>query len=112
MVAAAGAGPRPIHHKSLSSASLAAAIRTCLEPETLRAAGAIAAKMKDERGVETAVSSFYRNLPIKATSCDLLGRENVVWLWRGKKGRVLKLSDRATYVLLSRKKIDSVNLEL
>jgi len=112
MVAAAGAGPPPIPHRSLDSAQLAAAIRTCLAPETAKAAGAIAARMKGEHGVREAANSFHRNLPIDTMSCDLLERQNAVWLWRGKNGRSLKLSDRAAYILLINKKIATKDVEL
>lgn len=112
MVAAAGAGPKPIPCKALDSAKLTAAIRKCLAPETASAAGSIAARMKDERGVKEAVDSFHRNLPLGAMSCDLLERQNAVWLWRRKNGRTLKLSDRAAFILLTHKKIDAKHLEL
>lgn len=104
MVAAAGAGSRPIHFKALDSAKLIAAIRICQAPETGRAAALIAARMKDERGVKEAVNSFHRNLPLDVMRCDLLGSQNAVWLW-SRKGYQVKLSDRAAYILLKSKKI-------
>ncbi|PVH67675.1 glycosyltransferase family 1 protein [Cadophora sp. DSE1049] len=112
MVAAAGAGPRPIAYKALDSAKLSAAIRLCLAPETAGAAASISARMKDECGVKEAAKSFYRNLPLEAMSCDLLERHNAVWLWHKKNSNVLKLSDRAAFILLKQKKIDAKDLAL
>ncbi|TGO57465.1 hypothetical protein BCON_0065g00250 [Botryotinia convoluta] len=109
MVAAAGAGPRPIHYKALDSAKLTAAIRICQAPETGRAAALIATRMKDERGVKEAANSFHRNLPLDAMSCDLLGSQNAVWLW-SRKAYQVKLSDRAAYILLKNKKIVAKDL--
>ncbi|KAF7889829.1 uncharacterized protein EAF02_002244 [Botrytis sinoallii] len=109
MVAAAGAGPRPIHFKTLDSAKLTAAIRICQAPETGRAAALIAARMKDERGVKEAANSFHRNLPLDAMCCDLLGSQNAVWLW-SRKAYQVKLSDRAAYILLKNKKIIAKDL--
>ncbi|KAK8906641.1 hypothetical protein QC760_005224 [Botrytis cinerea] len=109
MVAAVGAGPRPINFKALDSAKLTAAIRMCQEPETGRAAALIATRMKDERGVKEAANSFHRNLPLDAMSCDVLEGQNAVWLWRRKTYQV-KLSDRAAYILLKNKKIEAKDL--
>ncbi|KAF7898331.1 hypothetical protein EAF00_004777 [Botryotinia globosa] len=109
MVAAAGAGPRPIHFKALDSAKLTAAIRICQAPETVRAAALIAARMKDERGVKEAANSFHRKLPLDAMRCDLLGSQNAVWLW-SRKAHKVKLSDRAAYILLKNKKIVAKDL--
>jgi hypothetical protein len=112
MVAAAGAGPRPIPYASLNSTNLSEVIRVCLLLQTASAAGNIAARMKRESGVGEAVSSFHRNLPIEAMSCDLLGGQNAVWLLRKSRGRTLKLSDRAAYILLQHREIESKELEL
>ena len=109
MVAAVGAGPRPINFKALDSAKLTAAIRMCQEPGTGRAAALIATRMKDERGVKEAANSFHRNLPLDAMSCDVLEGQNAVWLWRRKTYQV-KLSDRAAYILLKNKKIEAKDL--
>src|SRR4051812_48917677 len=45
MIAAARAGPHPIHHKSLNENNLAEAIQYCLTPEAVHAAAKISQKM-------------------------------------------------------------------
>ena len=112
MVAAAGAGPQPIPYKTLDSAKLAAAIRICLAPETASAGASIAARMKHECGVREAANSFHRSLPLETMSCKLMECQNVVWLWHRKNSRVLKLSDRAAFILLKHNKVDAKDLEL
>lgn len=107
-----GAGPPPIPHASLNSANLADAIRTCLHPQTAIAAAQIATRMRHEQGVTEAVNSFHRNLPVEEMSCDLLPRRNAVWRLRVSKDKALKLSDRATYILLSHKRIHIKDLEM
>ncbi|KAL3424213.1 sterol glucosyltransferase [Phlyctema vagabunda] len=110
MVAAAGAGPRPIEHKNLNTDRLVEAIRTCLTPEALEAARRIAEKMRYEDGVKEAVKSFHRNLPILAMSCDLLPRKAAVWQYKNDK-TFLKLSDKAAFILMEQKKIEIKNLK-
>lgn len=75
MVAAAGAGPRPINHKTLNEENFTAAIRFLLYPTTKRAAESISNKMHSENGVKRAVASFHDNLPDQGLSCDLLPQE-------------------------------------
>ncbi|KAK3293855.1 uncharacterized protein B0H64DRAFT_433147 [Chaetomium fimeti] len=104
MVAAAGAGPRPIPQKQLSAANLADAIRFCLTPEAAAAAGHLAAKMKSENGVATAARLFHANLPHESLRCDVLPDQPAVWqVKRGPKR--LKLSKLAAGVLLDHLKI-------
>jgi hypothetical protein len=71
MVAVAGAGPKPIHHKSLNAQNLAEAIAFCLTPEAAAAAGKIAVQMSSETGVRTAVDSFHSHLPVEKMACDV-----------------------------------------
>ena len=111
MVAAAGAGPRLIAYKALNVPKLSAAIRTCLAPETANAAKSIAARMRHENGVKEAAQSFHRNLPIETMKCDIMEDENAIWLWN-KKGKVIKMSDRAAFLLLRSKKINATDLEM
>jgi hypothetical protein len=92
MVASAGAGPKPINHKTLTSDNLAEAIRVCLSPEALTAAGKIAQKMRVEDGVREAVASFHHNLPVHALTCDLVPGEVACWYYKKGKKEV-KLSD-------------------
>ncbi|KAL3421955.1 glycosyltransferase family 1 protein (sterol glucosyltransferase) [Phlyctema vagabunda] len=111
MVAAAGAGPKPIDHKHLDAWSLAEAINFCLLPETLRAAQNLAKGIRAESGVKRAVDLFHRNLPTDDMSCDLIARSPATWIWtKGK--RSCKLSHRAASILVEQKVIDSKSLKL
>lgn len=113
MIAAARAGPSPIHHKSLNENNLAEAIRYCLMPETVNAAAEISQKMKAENGVQAALRSFHCNLPVEALRCDLLPDEPAVWLYaQSKKKKPLKLSDKAAFILTEHKKIDAKHIKL
>lgn len=111
MVAAAGAGPRPIDHKSLDVVSLSKAIAVCIAPETQIAAQKIAEKMKVENGVRAAVRSFHRNLPIQELNCDMVPKHPANWSWK-KGSRTLKLSHRAASILVEHKKIEASSLKL
>ncbi|PBP28023.1 hypothetical protein BUE80_DR000975 [Diplocarpon rosae] len=111
MVAAAGAGPRPIEHKSLSIESLSRAIQVCVNPATILAAKKISEKMKDEDGVRAAVTSFHRNLPIQELNCDLIPRHPANWSWKNGE-YTLKLSHRAASILVEQKKIEIGALRL
>ncbi|WQF79040.1 Putative UDP-glucuronosyl/UDP-glucosyltransferase [Colletotrichum destructivum] len=108
MVAAAGAGPRPVGRKELVEATLVAGIQTLLSPDTKRASQKISEMMKKESGVKRAVQSFHRNLPFDTMTCDLLPEEYAVWTYRSKllqkKQRKkytngLKISPRAVRIL-------------
>jgi sterol 3beta-glucosyltransferase len=111
MIAAAHAGPPPIHNKLLNQENLAQAIHYCLTEEALDAAADISRKMRAENGVASAVKSFRQNLPIEAMSCDLIPEEPAVWLYSRSKMN-LKLSDKAAVILAERKKIDAKHLKL
>jgi len=111
MIAAAQAGPQPIHHKTLNAENLAEAIRYCLTPQALNAAAQIAQKMRQENGVKGAVRSFRERLPIEALCCDLLPEEPAVWLYTKSKV-TLKLSEKAAFALTQNKTIDAKHLTL
>ncbi|KAL6406718.1 hypothetical protein AUP68_09521 [Ilyonectria robusta] len=111
MVAAAGAGPKPIPQKSLTVETLAAAIRFCLTPEAADAAQEIAAKMKTESGVKAAVSSFHANLPTRYLECDILKGYPAAWAF--KKGRTrITLSKVAAEILSTHLKIEFSRIQL
>ncbi|KAI0537387.1 putative sterol glucosyltransferase [Xylaria digitata] len=110
-VAASGAGPKPIPQQSLTVDNLVEAIRLCLKPETREAAQRIAAKMKAESGVKTAVASFHANLPVRGLQCDVLKGQTAVWTYRGKGGQI-KLSKVAAEILTSHLKIDYKRLKM
>ncbi|KAH6849571.1 hypothetical protein B0T12DRAFT_418528 [Alternaria alternata] len=111
MVAAAGAGPMPIPQRDITAESLSQAIRFCLSPEAASAAAVIAQKMQSERGVEAAVMSFHRNLPIKDMSCDVLPHLPATFGFY-KKGHKWKLSSLATEVMARKLPKDAKNLKL
>lgn len=111
MVAAAGAGPKPIQHKSLTSRNLADAILFCLTPEAAIAAAEIAFQMKKEDGVKAAVQSFHNNLPGLEMRCELLHDQPAAWTYRkGKKD--WKLSKLAVAWLSADSKLDSNAIKL
>ncbi|KAF3391222.1 Sterol 3-beta-glucosyltransferase UGT80A2, partial [Penicillium rolfsii] len=109
MVAAAGAGPAPIHFKSLTVKRLAEAIQFCMTTDARQAAASIAAMMKREDGVANAVTSFHRHLPWRHLCCDLLPNEHAVWSI-DQKG--LKISHKALAVLSQHDMIDLRNIKL
>ncbi|KAN0096759.1 glycosyltransferase [Hyaloscypha variabilis] len=112
MVAVAGAGPKPIHHKILNAQNLAEAIAFCLTPEASAAAGKIAAQMSSETGVvQTAVDSFHSHLPLDKMACDILPHRPAVWNY-SKKKRAVKLLREAAELLNEHMKIDQNKLEL
>jgi hypothetical protein len=111
MVAVAGAGPKPIHHKSLNAENLADAIRFCLTPEASTAARKISAQMSSETGVQTAVDSFHSHLPIDTMTCDILPHLPAVWQYN-RKGKSIKLSRIAAELLGDSLKLDANKLEM
>lgn len=111
MIAAARAGPQPIHHKLLDENNLAEAIRYCLTAEAVNAAAEISQKMRAENGVQTAAQSFHDNLPVDALRCDLLPDEVAVWLYTKSK-ETFRLSDKAAFILTEHKNIDPKYLKL
>ncbi|KAB2570879.1 Sterol 3-beta-glucosyltransferase UGT80A2 [Lasiodiplodia theobromae] len=100
MIAARGAGPRPIYHQYLTADNLAAAIRFCLTPEAGIAAAGIAESMGLEDGIRAAVDSFHRHLPISRLQCDILPDQPAVWSAKVGKSTV-RLSKAAAEVVLS-----------
>lgn len=111
MIAAANAGPLPIHNKNLNETNLAEAIRACLTEQAHKAASDIAQKMKMETGVQAAVESFNKNLPVDKMVCDLLPGEVAIWSYKQSK-LDLKLSDKAAFILVERRKINAKHLKL
>ena len=111
MVAAAGAGPEPMPHKTLNCQNFAEAIRFCLTPEASVAAQAIADKMKRESGVSQAVRAFHANLPLDRLRCDILPDQVAIWSCKIK-GRHLKLSKVAAEILVEYLKVERKKLKL
>jgi sterol 3beta-glucosyltransferase len=116
MIAAAGAGPLPIHHQTLNQENLTQAIQYCMTPAARTAAAEISEKMRRENGIQTAVRSFHTNLPVEALRCGILPDQVAVWRYsiKNKKQpkKYIKLSDEAAFELVERKKIDPKRLKL
>lgn len=98
MVASAGAGPQPIPYRSLTVENLSRAIVQCLEPETRSAAQVLAAKMKKEDGVRTAVASFHRHLP-RDIQCQVLPDQAAAWTYKSNRTNI-RLSKRTAGALI------------
>jgi sterol 3beta-glucosyltransferase len=120
MVAAVGAGPRPVDHQSLNEDNFAAIIQTLLDARTKRAAEEISIKMRGENGVQFASESFHRNLPRTEMSCQLLPDQSAVWIYatkarnpgeKKKSKRELRLSPKAVAVLSHNKLLDLKKLK-
>ncbi|OAX83453.1 hypothetical protein ACJ72_02186 [Emergomyces africanus] len=79
MVAKAGAGPTPIHHKELTADNLAAAITAALEPEAKRKAEELGAKISHEKGVQTGAKSFHNHLKVDSLRCMIVRSKPAVW---------------------------------
>ncbi|KAI9930242.1 hypothetical protein MW887_012054 [Aspergillus wentii] len=112
MVAASGAGPPPIPNRSLDAKNLADAIRFCGLPETVAAAGDIADRMSAETGVQTAVESFHRNLPVDEMRCQILLNEPAVWSYKKSGTKPLCLSRKAGEILLDHSCVEPKALQL
>lgn len=97
MIAEAGAGPRPIPHKLLSSQNLVDAIQCCLAPDTRASAQKISSQMAHEQGVKAAVQSFHANLPFEAIPCNIMHDLPAAWVY---KKAPIRLSKLAAQVLI------------
>jgi hypothetical protein len=111
MAAAAGAGPAPIPCQELSVDILAEGIRYCLTDLAISAASAIATKMASETGVQAAVSSFHRHLPLERLSCDICPGKPAVWTYSTGK-REFKMSKIAAATLVAQNLLDSKRLKM
>ena len=110
-IAAAGAGPHPIPHKSLNVSNLEAAVRLCLKQETVEAAQRIAQQMRTENGVQAAAASFYRHLPVERLRCSFIPSLPAVYKLSLKSGAI-KVSGAAAETLLKHTKIRAKQLQL
>lgn len=95
MVATNSVGPPPIRHGALTVENLTDSIAFCLEPKTKSAADVVAARMKNERGVQGAARSFHKHLP-RETYCHLTPEEAAAWTYK----KHLRLSKRAASTLV------------
>jgi hypothetical protein len=97
MVAAAGAGPKPVPHKLLTTQTLTEAISFCLTPIAKAAAQEISSRMVNEHGIAAAALSFHANLPLETMQCAVL--PNALASWTYKKGSIC-LSKLAAQLLI------------
>lgn len=101
----------PIPHKSLNADNLAEAIRFCLHPDTLEAAGNLAREMSEEDGVSAAVASFHRNLPVDSMKCQFIDSEPAVWQLKQNPRAPINLSKMAAGILLENSRMDIKDLK-
>ncbi|KAF6822330.1 sterol glucosyltransferase [Colletotrichum plurivorum] len=114
VVSNAGAGPGPIPQKELSVERLVAAIRFCQSPAAQHAVQEVAETMRQERGVDTAVDSFHRNLPAASLTCDVFSEQPAAWTYETKTptGRKhVKLSNQAVSYLVDAGKLKPAELK-
>ncbi|KAF2140048.1 glycosyltransferase family 1 protein [Aplosporella prunicola CBS 121167] len=109
MVARAGAGPEPIHHKQLTSDNLAEAIQEALKPTSQERARELAAKISNERGSDEGAQYFHQHLKVDEMRCSLLPNRAAVW--RFKKTQI-KLSALAAVVLANEGMLNFADLKL
>ncbi|KAF2002598.1 glycosyltransferase family 1 protein [Amniculicola lignicola CBS 123094] len=107
-VAAAGAGPEPISHKTLTSSNLAQSIQFCFSDTARSAALEISQQMEKEDGIETAVRSFHNNLPSYEMSCTFLPDRPASWIHK-KTGT--QLSNLAAHILIKNMIVDVKDLK-
>ncbi|PYH43031.1 putative UDP-glucose,sterol transferase [Aspergillus saccharolyticus JOP 1030-1] len=109
IVARAGAGPKPIPYKELTTEKLTEAIKTALEPATKEKATELGERMRTEQGVRNAAVSFYRHLDLKSLQCSICPHLPAVWWVRHSH---VKLSTFAAAVLVETGVIDPRNVVL
>lgn len=109
MIARAGAGPDPIHHKQLTADKLADAINFCLRPESLERAKNLASKTAAERGSDMGAQSFHQHLEIDRLRCMLAPSRPATW--RIKRSQI-RLSAFAACTLANAKLLDFHDLKL
>ena len=109
MVWKAGAGPKPIPSKQLTSGNLAAAIDEALQPSVLERAQEMAARIALEKGTEDGAKNFHANLDIDSLRCALAPSR--VAVWRIKRTKI-RLSAFAATVLGSEGLLEFSNLKL
>ncbi|KAJ5775078.1 uncharacterized protein N7511_000089 [Penicillium nucicola] len=109
MIAKARAGPPAIPQTSLNARNLADAIRFCLTTEANEAAQNISLKMQTESGLNAAVESFHRHLPVQSMRCQIMPKQAAVWTYNKSKKQI-QLSKAAVQTLINHSKIDIKHL--
>ncbi|TMW59544.1 hypothetical protein Poli38472_004613 [Pythium oligandrum] len=98
-VVKAGVGVEPCPIVDLTVEKLRAAFEKLTDPEVKKRAEQLCEVMTKEDGVEEAVKSFYRHLPLKAMRCDIDGKQLATkWSTKDK----IKMCDECEYVITSR----------
>ena len=109
MIARAGAGPAPIPFKKLTADNLAAAMQEALQPQVQERAMVMAARIKQENGVQAGAATFFASLPVDKMRCSIF--KDQVAVWRFKKSKIL-LSVKAASVLTKKNLVDIDDLSL
>ena len=109
MINRAGAGPKPIHNKDLTSKLLAEAIEEALRPETLEKAKEMSEKISQEKGCESGCQSFHGQLDVDKMRCQLSPWRPAVWRIRRTQ---IRLSAFAATILSNKGLIDFKDLKL
>ena len=102
MIANSGAGPDPLPPRYMTVDTLAESIRFLMKKETSLAAEVIAERMDREQGVQAAVNSFHRHLPLETMQCDLIPDQPAVWTVKSGRKQV-KLCKLAAEIAISQR---------
>ncbi|KAK8130689.1 glycosyltransferase family 28 domain-containing protein [Apiospora kogelbergensis] len=105
VVAAAGAGAKPIPQKEVTVERLTEALQFVLSREASQAATKIAQQMSRENGTRAAVDSFHRWLPLEEMRCQIDRSQIARWLLEMHGKHAIRVSDAVASVLLAKKKI-------
>ncbi|TMW59526.1 hypothetical protein Poli38472_004595 [Pythium oligandrum] len=98
-VVKAGVGVEPCPIGDLTTEKLRTAFVQLMDPEMRHRTLALAEVMSQENGVEGAVQSFYRHLPLKHMRCDIDGVELATkWSMKDR----IKMCDECEFVISSR----------
>jgi UDP:flavonoid glycosyltransferase YjiC (YdhE family) len=79
MISRAGAGPKPIPFRELTSYKLAAAIESALSPTTRQLAKELGGRISGEKGAEMGALSFHQHLGEDSLKCSLDPSRVAVW---------------------------------
>lgn len=102
MIAKSGAGPEPLPPRCMTIDTLAESIRFLMREETSFAAEHLAERMDHEQGVQAAVNSFHRHLPLETMQCDLIPDQPAVWTIKSGR-RQVKMSRLAAEIAISQR---------
>lgn len=105
----AGAGPRPIPYRSITTVALADAITMALQDDTLGCAKKLREHIKSENGIKGAVQNIYAHLPLTTMGCSLIPTRTAAWR---SKSNGAQLSALAATVLRKEKLLDWSDLVL